>query len=171
MELRASTVDPILPAAGDEPRLRKRAPVSGEGGSPVDRTTLSDEARDEVRKLETRDREVRTHEAAHQAAGGGLAGGATFTYEVGPDGRSYAVGGEVSIRSAGGGTASAEDSIAAARQVRAAALAPGDPSAQDLAVAASAAQAEQQAVASKAREAYGGQRLHGPEQSSGAAAR
>jgi hypothetical protein len=50
-----------------------------------------------LRELQARDREVRAHEAAHKAAGGGLAGGASFTYQQGPDGRYYATGGEVSI--------------------------------------------------------------------------
>jgi len=55
--------------------------------------------------------------------------------------------------------------------VRAAALAPGDPSAQDLAVAAQATQMEQQAMASKAQRAYGAQRVQAASQGSGAAAR
>lgn len=42
-------------------------------------------------KLQSRDREVRTHEAAHQAAGGQHAGAASFTFERGPDGVSYAL--------------------------------------------------------------------------------
>ncbi|HEX7624991.1 MAG TPA: putative metalloprotease CJM1_0395 family protein [Anaeromyxobacteraceae bacterium] len=169
MVLPAGQVDPTRVAGASEPRLGRPEPVSGGGRSvPGDRTTLSDEALDEVRKLEGRDREVRAHEAAHQAAGGALAGGATFTYQLGPDGHSYAVGGEVPIRSAGGGSAEAD--IAAARQVRAAALAPGDPSAQDLAVAAAATQQEQLAVARKAREAYGAHRVQAPSRRSGATA-
>jgi hypothetical protein len=169
MALRTAAVESTRPVPGDEATPRARDAAPGQRPVPSDRATLSDEARQELSKLQERDRHVRAHEAAHQAAGGGLAGGATFSYQVGPDGRSYAVGGEVPIRSAV--SASPEAQVAAARQMRAAALAPGDPSAQDLAVAADAAQAEQQAMARKAHEAYGAQRVQGPSQGGGAAAR
>ena len=59
---------------------------------------LTQEEKAEVRELQKRDREVRAHEAAHRAAAGGLASGGSYTYTRGPDGRNYAVGGEVSIR-------------------------------------------------------------------------
>jgi hypothetical protein len=104
-----------------------------------------------VLDLTQRDAHVHQHEAAHQAAGGSLAGGADFSYQVGPDGKSYAVGGEVSIHLAAGRTP--DETIANARRVRAAALAPSDPSAQDLSVAAAATSMEMAAVVRKAREA------------------
>lgn len=74
------------------------------------------------------------------AAAGGLAkGAARFSYQKGPDGQLYAVGGEVSIdTSAVAGNP--EATLAKANIIRAAALAPADPSSQDRAVAASAAQ-------------------------------
>jgi hypothetical protein len=90
-----------------------------------------------VEELSQRDRHVRAHESAHQAAAGGLGGAASFTYEVGPDGKSYAIGGEVPIDMSPGRTP--EETISRAVQIRAAALAPADPSAQDLSVAAEAA--------------------------------
>mgnify|MGYP000386241584 CR=1 FL=1 len=89
-----------------------------------------------LRELQARDREVRAHEAAHKAVGGALAGGMSFTYQTGPDGRQYAVGGEVSIDS--GPERDPQATIAKMRQVIAAALAPAEPSAQDRAVAAQA---------------------------------
>ena len=101
---------------------------------------LDPKQQEEVKDLEARDREVRTHEAAHQAAAGGLGGGASFEYETGPDGKSYAIGGEVPIDMSAGRTP--EETIRRARQVRAAALAPADPSPQDMAVAAAASQME-----------------------------
>lgn len=114
-----------------------------------------------VDELQARDRKVRSHEAAHQAAGGALAGGATFTYQQGPDGRSYAVGGEVPIELSRGGTP--EETLQRARRVRAAALAPADPSGQDLRVAAAATALELEAsveVAQRQRDPRGGsQRL------------
>ena len=61
-------------------------------------STLSEQELKQVQELKTRDREVRAHEAAHLAAAGSLAiGGASYSYQRGPDGVQYAVGGEVSI--------------------------------------------------------------------------
>ena len=92
-----------------------------------------------VSQLAQRDQQVRTHEAAHVAAGGMyVRGGARFSYTTGPDGRAYATGGEVSIdRSAVPGDPAA--TIQKLRQVQRAALAPADPSPQDRSVAAAAA--------------------------------
>lgn len=90
-------------------------------------------------RLQARDRDVRAHEAAHMAAGAGLiTRGASFTYETGPDGKRYAVGGEVGIDVSGGRTP--EETLAKAERIRAAALAPAEPSAQDRQVAAEADQ-------------------------------
>lgn len=73
------------------------------------------------------------------AAGAGLiTRGASFTYETGPDGKRYAVGGEVGIDVSGGRTP--EETLAKAERIRAAALAPAEPSAQDRQVAAEADQ-------------------------------
>lgn len=93
-----------------------------------------------VRKLQARDRAVRAHEQAHLSAAGGLArGGPTYTYQRGPDGHMYAVGGEVSLDTSPipGDPAA---TLAKARQIQAAANAPADPSPQDRSVAAAAAQ-------------------------------
>lgn len=96
-------------------------------------------------KLRARDREVRAHEQAHIAAAGGLAqGGATFSFQLGPDGKQYAIGGEVSIDTSPV-SGNPEATIRKAQQIRAAALSPPDPSAQDQAVAASAGALEAQA--------------------------
>ena len=105
----------------------------------------SEEERATIAKLRARDREVRAHEQAHAAAAGGLAkGGPSFTYERGPDGRQYAVGGEVNIDSSPV-SGDPEATLRKAAQIRAAALAPADPSPQDRAVAASATALEAQA--------------------------
>jgi hypothetical protein len=132
-------------AGGEKPEKAAGKPQ----GRPAGRLT-ADEQRLLV-DLSQRDAHVHQHEAAHQAAGGSLAGGASFSYQVGPDGKSYAVGGEVSIHMAAGRTP--DETIANARRVRAAALAPSDPSAQDLSVAAAATSMEMAAVVRKAREA------------------
>lgn len=118
---------------------------------------LSDEAQATLRQLQATDRKVRAHELAHLAASGGLATGApSYTYQKGPDGVNYAVGGEVSIDTSPAKTP--EETIAKAATIIAAALAPADPSPQDRAVAAAASQLAQQARAELQAEAIAQQR-------------
>jgi hypothetical protein len=92
---------------------------------------------DEVRRLKARDSEVRAHERAHAAAGGALAGAPSFTFERGPDGRSYAVSGEVSI-DVSDVSNDAQATVRKMQQVKRAALAPQSPSDADRAIAAMA---------------------------------
>ncbi len=94
------------------------------------------QAQQQVQKLKQADANVRQHEAAHQSAGGGHAGAASFTYTRGPDGKSYATAGEVQVDISPENEPSA--TISKMEQVKAAALAPNDPSPQDLRVAAQA---------------------------------
>lgn len=103
---------------------------------------LSQEELKQIAELKSRDQEVRAHERAHMMVGGSLVRkGASYQYQTGPDGQRYAVGGEVSIdTSAVSGDPSA--TIRKMQQVKRAALAPAEPSGQDRAVAASAAQTE-----------------------------
>ncbi|MBN8283300.1 putative metalloprotease CJM1_0395 family protein [Zoogloea sp.] len=92
----------------------------------------------QVEQLKQRDREVRAHEMAHVAAGAGVVtSGASYSFETGPDGRRYAVGGEVGINVSPGRTP--EETLSRAEKIRAAALAPVDPSGQDRQIAARAA--------------------------------
>lgn len=80
----------------------------------------------QLKQLQQRDRIVRAHEQAHLAASGGLAmGGASFSYQLGSDGKQYAIGGEVRIDVSPGRTP--EESLKKAQQIRSAALAPADP--------------------------------------------
>ncbi len=111
---------------------------------------LSEEEEQVVQQLKARDQEVRAHEAAHAAAGGQYAGAPTYTYTQGPDGRRYATGGEVSIDLSPGRTP--EETAQKADQIRAAALAPADPSGQDRAVAAAAAKMKLEAQAEVAKQ-------------------
>lgn len=123
---------------------------TGARASGTSTQALSAEDEAELRTLQARDREVRQHEQAHLAASGGLAtSGARFSYQRGPDGVDYAVGGEVSIDTTPGRTP--EETLQRARQVRAAALAPAQPSGQDLAVAAQAARMAMNAQTEMAR--------------------
>lgn len=116
-----------------------RAATASSSGSRVS-NELSPQELEQISKLVQRDREVRNHEAAHVAAGGGyVRGAARFDYQAGPDGKRYAIGGEVSLdtsKVAGDPRATLEK----ARTIQRAAMAPADPSAQDHNVAAQAMQ-------------------------------
>ncbi len=115
-------------------------------------TGLTEEERQEVSKLKERDREVRSHEQAHKAAAGAHAlGRPTFQFTTGPDGKRYAVGGEVSIDT-GEVAGDPRATIQKMQQIRQAALAPGNPSTQDHAVAARAQAAEKRARAELAQQ-------------------
>jgi predicted RNase H-like HicB family nuclease len=70
---------------------------------------------------------------AHEAAGGQFAGVPHYTKVKGPDGKEYAVAGDVPIRIEKGKTP--QETIRNMQQVIAAALAPANPSPQDLKVA------------------------------------
>lgn len=121
-----------------------------------DATALSEEDRRIVAELAQRDREVRGHEQAHMAAGAGLVvRGATYSFQTGPDGQRYAVGGEVGISVAPGRTP--QDTLDKAERIRAAALAPAEPSGTDRQVAAQASR-----MAMEARMEIVAQRVGGP---------
>ena len=113
---------------------------------------LTPEQEARVRELKQRDGEVRAHEEAHRRAAGTYAQGAPkYDYEAGPDGRRYAVDGQVQIDTAPI-PGDPDATIRKMQQVRRAALAPSQPSSQDRAVAAQALAAEQQARAELARQ-------------------
>ena len=94
---------------------------------------------EQIKELKARDTEVRIHEQAHATVGGQYAGSPSYEYQRGPDGTNYAVGGEVQIDVAeikGDPKATIEKM----QTVRAAALAPQEPSSADRSIAADATQ-------------------------------
>lgn len=108
-----------------------------------------------VQQLRLIDRAVRAHELAHVAAGGRyVTKPASYQYEVGPDGRRYAVGGEVTIDTSV--PSDPEEALAKAQIIERAALAPVDPSPQDYQVAAKARQ-----MATDARRELAAERIEG----------
>jgi hypothetical protein len=119
----------------DGSRKSSPLPFQGEVEDPA--------ARQEVDRLRAADRKVRAHEAAHKTVGGPYAGPVSYQYSKGPDGKMYAVSGEVPIDTSPERTP--EATITKMRKVRDAALAPADPSGQDYSVAAAAVAAELQA--------------------------
>lgn len=150
---------PAAPAAAaparsqpaEEPAPAER-PSDEAAATPQQRAQQERLAQLEIAELAGRDREVRAHEQAHAAVGGSYAGAPTYSVKRGPDGRAYAVGGEVSIDA----SPIPNDPAATLSKmaiVRSAALAPAEPSAQDLRVAAQA-----QALAAQARAELAAQR-------------
>lgn len=105
---------------------------------------LSEHELAQLSQLKKRDIEVRAHEQAHLSAAGQYArGGASFTYQRGPDGGSYAIGGEVGIDISKESTP--EATIFKMRTIKRAALAPANPSGTDKRIAAQAGATEAQA--------------------------
>ncbi|MBM3598645.1 MAG: hypothetical protein FJX35_10560 [Alphaproteobacteria bacterium] len=129
-----------------------KVPGQERGDGAKQKGELSDEEKQIVAKLRARDQEVRRHEQAHAAAGGQYAGAPSYTYQAGPDGKQYAIGGSTPI-DASPIPGDPEATVRKMEQVRRAALAPGSPSGADQAIAAAAT-----AAALQARQAAAAQR-------------
>ncbi len=99
-----------------------------------------------VSQLKARDREVRAHEQAHLSVAGQYATGLSYTYQSGPDGKRYAIGGEVGIDTSPV-AGDPEATIQKMMVVQSAAMAPAQPSSQDYRVASSARQTMSEARA------------------------
>ncbi|MBN7819146.1 putative metalloprotease CJM1_0395 family protein [Bowmanella yangjiangensis] len=151
------------PVTYEKPQVGQQTPLQGEGRQDKDNSEDPSAGKQDskgeqqnaseqkkVEELKQRDQEVRAHEQAHAAVGGQHAGAPSYEFETGPDGRRYAVGGEVSIDISEG--KSPEETLRKMQQVRAAALAPAEPSPQDLRVAAEAQQRASEARQDIARE-------------------
>lgn len=125
------------PASSASREQEEQQSQSGET-SPASTQALTERDLKLIQELKKADTEVRAHEMAHIAAGGQyITSGAKLEYQRGPDGVNYAVAGEVSIDT----SAIPGDPRATAQKmqrIKAAALAPASPSAQDRKVAASA---------------------------------
>ena len=106
---------------------------------------MTPEEEDLVNRLRQRDAEVRRHELSHASALGADAGIVRYTYQIGPDGRSYAIGGSTEVDMGPESTDAA--TRAKAQRIRAAAMAVSEPSSADVAVASQAAQMERNAQA------------------------
>lgn len=130
-------VDPAVsrsaaPAPQVDPATASSAGAGDEEGD-ADGDGLDEAEEKQVDKLKQRDLEVRAHEQAHARTGGAYAGAPSYTFQQGPDGKRYAVGGEVSIDTSGERTP--EATVRKMQIVIRAATAPADPSSQDLKVA------------------------------------
>ncbi len=134
---------PINPDVTVQPYTSTTPPASSptsSKSSAANGKPLSDAQQKQIDELKKRDADVRRHEQAHLAAAGGFArSGAVYNYQTGPDGKQYAVGGHVDI-DAGAVPNNPQATIQKMQTVERAALAPADPSGEDRAVAAQAAQ-------------------------------
>lgn len=133
-----------------DPEGRSDQGSSGQSGSGRDEQQSASEQR-KLDELKKRDVEVRAHEQAHAGVGGNLAASPSYEFQVGPDGRQYAVGGEVNIDLAVV-PGDPQATIVKMQKVKAAALAPADPSSADRRVAAEATQRVLQAQAELAQQ-------------------
>jgi hypothetical protein len=124
----ATSADADLPDNGKDESAGKEA---------ADEKSQQNSQQSEIDQLKQRDEEVRTHEQAHVSAGGQYASSPQYQYTQGPDGQRYVIDGEVSIDISTESTAA--KTLRKMEQVRAAALAPTEPSPQDLQVANEAA--------------------------------
>lgn len=125
--------------AADQAKRESGAPPSEQEKSFVEQQQQKleqPEVKAEINELKLTEKEVIAHEQAHKAVGGSVTGPVTYTHTEGPDGKRYIAGGEVSINTKEGSTP--EETLRILEKVKAAALAPAEPSAQDLRVAASA---------------------------------
>lgn len=141
---------------GQQDEAKKPDEAAGPDERKQNGEPLSEEEKQQVDYLKKRDQEVRAHEMAHVSVGGSLVKrGAMYEYESGPDGKRYAVGGDVILDVSEGRTP--EETIRKAERVRAAAMAPADPSPQDYKVAS---QADKMAAEARAelREQQAGER-------------
>jgi hypothetical protein len=121
-----------VPADGSRVSDQHR-PAPEAAPEPLNRLTPQEEA--VVQQLKARDAEVRRHEQSHLMAGRPHAHGpAHYTYQLGPDGKRYAIGGDVRIdlRPVPGNP---KATLQKAQIIRRSALAPEEPSAQDRRIA------------------------------------
>lgn len=148
-----NAAQPTQTDAQKEQKSAEQSERSQNESEQIDRQQQQQEQQDLkiIRELAQRDNEVRAHEQAHSAVGGQHAGSANYTYQRGPDGVSYAVGGEVPI-DVGPVKGDPRATLEKMQTVQRAALAPAEPSSQDRRVAAMAAQQASQARAEIASE-------------------
>ncbi len=130
---------------------RRREPDRVELSTAACKDGQCDEDEREIQELRSKDRQVRTHERAHKATAGTHGGPVSYTYTTGPDGKRYAVAGEVPI-DVTPVEGDPDATIMKMQQIRSAALAPADPSAADREVAVKARQVEREARAEQQQE-------------------
>lgn len=112
-----------LEASDDKADNRNTGPKS-----PAD---LNAAEKADISQLQARDSAVRQEEKAHAAAAGPYGSAPQYQYQIGPDGKAYAIGGHVDVGVSLSG--STEDKDRALATLQNAALAPNAPSGADMA--------------------------------------
>lgn len=137
------------PALGvsDDSAIKLGKEKQDKSGKPAE---LSDGDKTTIQEMKAIENEVIAHEQAHKSAGGSIAGAASYSYAMGPDGKRYISGGEVSIQTPA--TDDKEKKVKLLDRVKQAALAPAQPSPQDIRVAAGATSEQLQLNAAIQRE-------------------
>jgi len=130
---------------GLESSSSSSAPASASLGVSKSEQAQEQQELEITRELAKRDREVRAHEQAHASIGGQYTSAPSYTYERGPDGRLYAVAGEVKIDTSPVPN-DPQATLEKAEIIQRAALGVAEPSAADRAAAADA-----RAMAAEAR--------------------
>jgi len=98
-------------------------PILSKSDKPTSQRSI--QTQQEINPLKAIDRDVKAHEMAHKIAGGDLTGPINYKYVIGPNGKKYAVGGDVSIDVSPGPTPQA--TIKKMERVIKAALSPSRP--------------------------------------------
>ncbi len=107
-EANASDIDVTLSEAAKNRLLNEQQGAASNQAQPAANTannsngaaqnaSFDPEQQQLIRQLAQRDSEVRNHERIHATVGGRYTSAPSYTYERGPDGRLYAVSGEVQI--------------------------------------------------------------------------
>lgn len=108
--------------------------TSGEQTGAGTNQELTPQEQQQLAELKQTDAQVKAHEHAHKSTAAGLTtSGPNYEYETGPDGKKYAVAGDVNVSYQK--SSDPEVNLKNAQQLKAAALAPADPSSQDRKVA------------------------------------
>ncbi len=133
--LHVAQTDGELPIDGEKlSQMREKKDLK----DPNNPNDLDEGDKELVKRLEQRDSAVRLHEQTHAAIAGKYAEGPpTYSYQMGPDGKMYAIGGSLAVDT--GKEADPAENRNKARILQAAALGVAEPSAADSVVAMQAA--------------------------------
>jgi hypothetical protein len=130
----------------EPPAIKEVEPPDPSNTDHYDDEDLSAEDKRKLQDLKRKDKEVRRQEQIRRAVAGPVArGGPRYRYVEGPDGKKYAISGEIVLDTYFGDVLSnPEAALKKARRVRRAALS-GNPSARDRQIASKATQVEAKA--------------------------
>lgn len=130
------SADASMAVAQESERASVNKTIGGTARAPQKDPIKERQEQSVIRELINIEKKVIAHEQAHMAAGSGVTGASSYSYTNGPDGKRYISGGEVAINVPA--TDDPKKGKMLMQRVIEAALAPADPSPQDIKVAQSA---------------------------------